>query len=125
MKYFLVITLLVTAYSCNAQHVKTEKTFEKAKTEFNLVTTKDFPTLNCSETINKKRMLKFFERYPQFQESVKIVSIPNCYGEPNEKFYVLLYDEKQEFYVPRSLPDVYRGDNTWPLPKKGVNGREE
>lgn len=123
MKFFLAVLLIVVSYSCEAQHAKTKQKFEKAKSEFNLVTTKDFPTLNCAETINRKKMLKFFERYPQFHEDVKIVSIPNCYGAPNEKFFVLLYDENQEFYVPRSLPDVYKDDTTWPLPKKAVSGQ--
>ena len=119
MKQLLVFLIIFIAYSCSGQPSKTKRTFDKAKAEFNLVTSKDFSTLNCSETINKAKMLKFFERYPQFQEDVKIISIPNCYGEPNEKFFVLLYDDKKEFYVPRSLPDVYKNDTSWPLPKKG------
>ena len=124
MKFFLIVFVVMVSYSCEAQNSRSKSKFEKAKTEYNLVTTKDFPTLHCSETINKKRMLQFFEQYPQFHEDVRIVSIPNCYGAPNEKFFVLLYDDNKEFYVPKSLPDVYKDDNTWPLPKKAVGGNE-
>lgn len=121
MKYCLFILLGLIGYSCNAQNARSDKAFEQAKSEFNLVTTKDFPTLNCSETINRKRMLQFFKSYPQFQEDVKIISIPNCYGAPNEKFFVLLYDEQKKFYVPKSLPDVYKYDDVWPPAKKSGN----
>lgn len=110
MKYMFLVIITAFSYSCTAQDDKSRSTFEKAKTEYNLITTEQFSSLNCSETINKPRMLQFFKDYPQFHEDVKIVSIPNCYGAPNEKFFVLLYDKEKKFYVPRSLPDVYKND---------------
>ena len=102
----------------NGQKERSSVTFTKAKKEFNLITNKDFATLNCAHTINEAKMKRFFKVYPQFNQDVKVISIPNCYGAPNEKFFVLLYDENKDFYVPRSLPDVYKNEEVWPPPKK-------
>ena len=63
-------------------------------------------------------MKQFFKVYPQFNQDVQVVAIHNCYGAPNEKFFVLLYDENKDFYIPKSPPDVYKDDATWPPPKK-------
>jgi len=110
MKYLLCLFVFIIPFGCSSQSDNKSPSFEKAIQEYNLITSDQFMTLNCAETINKNRMLQFFKEYPQFNEDVRIVSIPNCYGAPNEEFFVLMYDTKREFYVPKSLPDVYRND---------------
>jgi len=118
-KTIFIITILCSSTLAFSQSDRSLDAFNKAKKEFNIITEKDFPRLNCAETINENKMKSFFKIYPQFNRDIQVVSIPNCYGAPNEKFFVLLYDETKEFYIPRSLPDVYKDEEVWPPKKKG------
>ena len=96
------------------QNDRTEELFAEAIVDFNLIASSEFSSLNCGSTINEQKMQRFFEEYPQFNEDVKVVFIANCYGAKDEKFYVLFYDAKKEFYVPKSIPDIYKDDPIWP-----------
>jgi len=104
MKTALAIVIgLMPLLACGQINKKTSYTLNQAKQEFNLVATEDLTYLNCSSTISESRMKAFFPKYPQYREKVQPVHIPNCYGNQQEKYYILVHEPSGHFNIPNSI----------------------
>ena len=101
MKIALVLLIgLVPFLAFSQSSSVNDERIDEAKSEYRLISNEDFEYLDCSQTVNGRKMKEFFQEYPEYGSSVKVISIPNCYGEPGEKFFVLLYEEDRDFQVP-------------------------
>jgi len=104
MKFTWVLSLgLLPFMACTQSGQKNEENINKVKSEYHLISNDDFKTLDCSSTVTRTKVLEFFKKYPQYQEEVKIISIPNCYGDPDEKYFVLLHEPSGNFKIPKFI----------------------
>lgn len=98
LAFFLgIIPTLIFAQSKPSK----DKRMVKAKSEYHLISNEDFEYLDCSQTVTGVKMKQFFRDYPEFGGNVKVIAIPNCYGNPGEKFFVLLFEENRDFRIPK------------------------
>ena len=104
MRIALAIAIgLMPLLACGQTNEKTTRTLSMAKQEFNLVETSDLTFFNCSSTITEGKMKMFFRKYPEYSSQVQPVCIPNCYGNPDERYFVLVYESSGNFQIPTSI----------------------
>jgi hypothetical protein len=109
MKFTLALLMVVVPLLGVAQtSQKNSIEFKKAKDKYHLISHADFETLDCTATISGTRMRQFFKEFPQFHAQIKVISIPNCYDDPSEKYFVLLHEPSGKFKIPKYISGSYR-----------------
>lgn len=87
----------------------TSTLLREARAKYHLISSREVIDLQCQNTITVDRMKQFFVEFPEFHEKVKMVNVPNCYGQdPSIKLYVLVYEQNGIFDLPISVPGSYR-----------------